>query len=76
MNTLKVFVKSFIYYSKLKKLFPSYAAGRLKYALFITRCNKKKSFEMPETLEKIPEWKCRYMVEPIYRSEGESDERI
>ena len=75
MNTIKVFIKSLIYYSELRKLFPAYATGRFQYALFIVRCNKKKSLEMPVTSEKIPEWECRYMVEPIYHSEGESDKK-
>lgn len=72
MMEIKTFITSFFYYSKLKKYFPDYKIGRIKYAIMVVRWNK--SSEVSSTSEKIPEWKCMYMNEPISKERRQSDE--
>ena len=72
MREMKTFITSFFYYSKLKKYFPDYKIGRIKYAITVVRWNK--SSEVSSTSEELPKWKCMYMNEPIPKERRQPDE--
>lgn len=63
---IRTFVKSLLYYNKLKQLLPyELKMNRFKYAIMIEQWNRERKKDSNDNQNDFPKWRSFYQQEPV-----------
>lgn len=67
---IRTFVKTLLYYSKLKELLPyELKMNRFEYAMIIEQWNREKKRDSNDNQNDFSEWRSLYHQEPVIHNE-------